>query len=169
MCSCLHENRSGKYIKLQYGANWRLTGARTLPFLLEKSRLVHQERNERNYHVFYQLCKGVSSIARDNTEDVHGSDHTLKIPLPSYGNKSLSRSSSCNAKIQAGPLLILCKWHDGCATGHEGGDLYIILSPPHGVCRVRPIGKEELCCFVVKFKAHLVCFFGQAPFWSLKR
>lgn len=51
---------SGKYIKLQYGADWKLGGARTLPFLLEKSRLVHQEHNERNYHVFYQLCKGVS-------------------------------------------------------------------------------------------------------------
>lgn len=53
----------GKYIKLQYGANWRLVGARTLPFLLEKSRLVHQEQNERNYHVFYQLCKGVSRVS----------------------------------------------------------------------------------------------------------
>lgn len=54
--SCLN---LGKYIKLQYGKNWKLGGARTLPFLLEKSRLVHQEQNERNYHVFYQLCKGV--------------------------------------------------------------------------------------------------------------
>lgn len=52
----------GKYIKLQYGASWKLGGARTLPFLLEKSRLVHQERNERNYHVFYQLCRGVSKV-----------------------------------------------------------------------------------------------------------
>lgn len=56
--SCMHP---GKYIKLQYGKNWKLGGARTLPFLLEKSRLVHQEQNERNYHVFYQLCKGVST------------------------------------------------------------------------------------------------------------
>lgn len=55
---------AGKYIKLQYGPNWRLGGARTLPFLLEKSRLVHQEQNERNYHVFYQLCKGVSWLMR---------------------------------------------------------------------------------------------------------
>lgn len=52
----------GKYIKLQYGADWRLGGARTLPFLLEKSRLVHQEMNERNYHVFYQMCRGVGQI-----------------------------------------------------------------------------------------------------------
>ncbi|CAN0313988.1 unnamed protein product, partial [Laminaria digitata] len=58
------ETHLGKYIKLQYGQDWRLRGARTLPFLLEKSRLVHQEHNERNYHVFYQLCKGVSRRSR---------------------------------------------------------------------------------------------------------
>lgn len=57
-------DREGKYIKLQYGADWKLGGARTLPFLLEKSRLVHQEQNERNYHVFYQLCGGVSVRSR---------------------------------------------------------------------------------------------------------
>jgi myosin V len=51
-----NSSRFGKYIKLQYGSDWRLTGARTLHFLLEKSRLVYQDTAERNYHVFYQLC-----------------------------------------------------------------------------------------------------------------
>eukprot|EP00904_Undaria_pinnatifida_P004940 jgi/Undpi1/1576/HiC_scaffold_11.g04966.m1 len=61
-----NSSRFGKYIKLQYGQDWRLRGARTLPFLLEKSRLVHQEHNERNYHVFYQLCKGVPDGIRED-------------------------------------------------------------------------------------------------------
>ncbi|CAB1121207.1 unnamed protein product [Ectocarpus sp. CCAP 1310/34] len=61
-----NSSRFGKYIKLQYGADWKLGGARTLPFLLEKSRLVHQEHNERNYHVFYQLCKGVPDELRQS-------------------------------------------------------------------------------------------------------
>ncbi|CAM9937799.1 unnamed protein product, partial [Discosporangium mesarthrocarpum] len=59
-----NSSRFGKYIKLQYSSSWRLCGARTLPFLLEKSRLVHQEKDERNYHVFYQLCKGLSDHHR---------------------------------------------------------------------------------------------------------
>ncbi|CAM9256746.1 unnamed protein product, partial [Phaeothamnion confervicola] len=54
-----NSSRFGKYIKLQYDASWQLVGAKTLHFLLEKSRLVSQDANERNYHIFYQLCKGM--------------------------------------------------------------------------------------------------------------
>lgn len=47
--------RPGKYIKLQYDADFRLVGARTEHFLLEKSRLVHLEDSERSYHILYQV------------------------------------------------------------------------------------------------------------------
>lgn len=45
----------GKYIKLQYDPDFRLVGARTEHFLLEKSRLVHLEESERSYHILYQV------------------------------------------------------------------------------------------------------------------
>lgn len=48
---------AGKYIKLQYDPDFRLVGARTEHFLLEKSRLVHLEESERNYHILYQVQK----------------------------------------------------------------------------------------------------------------
>ena len=47
-------NRTGKYIKLQYDHDFRLVGARTEHFLLEKSRLVQLEQSERSYHILYQ-------------------------------------------------------------------------------------------------------------------
>ncbi len=54
-----NSSRFGKYIKLQYGSQWRVVGARTLHFLLEKSRLITQDEGERGYHVFYQMCAGI--------------------------------------------------------------------------------------------------------------
>lgn len=54
-----NSSRFGKYIKLQYNEAGRMMQANTVHFLLEKSRLVSVADKERNYHVFYQVCKGM--------------------------------------------------------------------------------------------------------------
>jgi myosin-5 len=59
-----NSSRFGKYIKLQYDPSWEVVGARTMHFLLEKSRVVGQDKGERGYHVFYQLCQGLEGPAR---------------------------------------------------------------------------------------------------------
>jgi myosin heavy subunit len=56
-----NSSRFGKWIQLSYcrinGTNGlRLSGARITQFLLEKSRVVIHSSEERNYHIFYQLC-----------------------------------------------------------------------------------------------------------------
>ena len=48
------KKKQGKYIKLLYDDDFRLVGARTEHFLLEKSRLVQLEQSERSYHILYQ-------------------------------------------------------------------------------------------------------------------
>lgn len=56
-----NSSRFGKYIKLNYTAENELVSAYTETFLLEKSRLVSVGQNERNYHVFYQLVRGLAA------------------------------------------------------------------------------------------------------------
>ena len=52
-----NSSRFGKYIRLVYDDDWRIAGARTDHFLLEKSRLASVDAGERSYHYFYQLVK----------------------------------------------------------------------------------------------------------------
>ena len=54
-----NSSRFGKYVKLIFdGESGNIMGARTLNYLLEKSRVVQQSDVERNYHVFFHLMKG---------------------------------------------------------------------------------------------------------------
>ena len=63
-CLFASHSRFGKYIKLQYSSDNQLVGAQTEHFLLEKSRLVTVDNNERNYHIFYMLVKGLDEAAK---------------------------------------------------------------------------------------------------------
>ena len=56
-----NSSRFGKYIKLQYNSENCLISAYTETFLLEKSRLSYVNRGERNYHIFYQLIRGLGT------------------------------------------------------------------------------------------------------------
>ncbi|CAH2273279.1 unconventional myosin-IXa isoform X1 [Pelobates cultripes] len=55
-----NSSRFGKFIQVNYHETGTVRGAYVEKYLLEKSRLVYQEQQERNYHVFYYLLAGAS-------------------------------------------------------------------------------------------------------------
>ncbi|XP_074152277.1 unconventional myosin-IXa isoform X12 [Sminthopsis crassicaudata] len=81
-----NSSRFGKFIQVNYQETGTVRGAYVEKYLLEKSRLVYQEHNERNYHVFYYLLAGASEEERaafhlKQPEEYHYLNQMTKKPL----------------------------------------------------------------------------------------
>uniref|UniRef100_A0A673L4C4 Unconventional myosin-Vb-like n=1 Tax=Sinocyclocheilus rhinocerous TaxID=307959 RepID=A0A673L4C4_9TELE len=69
-----NSSRFGKYIQIGFDRRYYIIGANMRTYLLEKSRVVFQAEDERNYHIFYQLCASCSlsefkDLSLSNAED----------------------------------------------------------------------------------------------------
>ncbi|KAE9547021.1 hypothetical protein FO519_009767 [Halicephalobus sp. NKZ332] len=61
-----NSSRFGKFVEIHFNKEYNVSGGFVSHYLLEKSRICHQNPGERNYHIFYQLIAGVDDELAEN-------------------------------------------------------------------------------------------------------
>ncbi|XP_057593974.1 unconventional myosin-VI isoform X1 [Hippopotamus amphibius kiboko] len=60
-----NSSRFGKFVEIHFNEKSSVVGGFVSHYLLEKSRICVQGKEERNYHIFYRLCAGASEDVRE--------------------------------------------------------------------------------------------------------
>lgn len=127
-----NSSRFGKYIQIYFNSEFALVGAEIKTFLLEKTRVIFQAENERNFHIFHQLKAGSKDKAlslldldhdfnylREDSTATNDDAHDLKIT-----QKSLS-IAGIDADVQLEIFKVLAAiLHLGNIEFHDDSDFH---------------------------------------------
>ncbi|KAI6197646.1 hypothetical protein M3Y94_01249500 [Aphelenchoides besseyi] len=82
-----NSSRFGKFIQIHFTDRFNISGAEMKTYLLEKSRVVYQSQNERNYHIFYQMAAArehsiLQGLELDSAADFHYTNQGDAFAIP---------------------------------------------------------------------------------------
>ncbi|KAK3924050.1 Myosin heavy chain 95F [Frankliniella fusca] len=98
-----NSSRFGKFMEVHFDSRCQVVGGYISHYLLEKSRICGQAPEERNYHVFYQLCAGAPESLRKKFNITKPDDyHYLRHGCTQYFTSSTTEKKlSANQKSSA--------------------------------------------------------------------
>jgi len=103
-----NSSRFGKYIDIHFTTRGVIEGAKIEQYLLEKSRLVHQQHGERNYHIFYRMLVGLPAEDLRRLELTRPADYYYLTQVGWGGEFQDSLPHSDMTWVQARPQLHVC-------------------------------------------------------------
>lgn len=82
-----NSSRFGKFIRINFDASGYISGANIETYLLEKSRAIRQAKDERTFHIFYQLLIGATADQRERyiLDDIKNYPFLSNGPVPVPG------------------------------------------------------------------------------------
>ncbi|KAG2463560.1 MYO5B protein, partial [Polypterus senegalus] len=85
-----NSSRFGKYIEIDFGPRGDIVGSSMRTYLLEKSRVIFQERN---YHIFYQMCAArhlpeFSMLRLRPADEFHYTNQGGRVDIPGVDDAS---------------------------------------------------------------------------------
>ncbi|KAH8582274.1 myosin myosin [Cryptosporidium sp. chipmunk genotype I] len=106
-----NSSRFGKFIEVQFSESTSssnaesnsnsicISSARINTYLLEKVRVCHQQKGERNFHIFYQLCSAAKHIFGQGSSQ----EGNLVYRFPSHNTESILFSQQNSENIVLNP------------------------------------------------------------------
>ncbi len=104
-----NSSRFGKYLELEFNEQGEPVGAKVTNYLLEKTRVVGQITNERNFHIFYQFTKAAPEEYRQTFGVQTPQSYVYTSKSKCYDVQGMDDASDFRETLQAMQIIGLAK------------------------------------------------------------